>query len=103
MILTWSFRHGSIDVVMFLVAAVQVDTTIMDKFGFTACDLAQQAGHDDITEYLLNCWTSSFCNKSCLKKSCSQKTFNCQSNLFYLIYAESENEQNRSELYSRSC
>ena len=51
----WSFRHGSIDVVMFLVAAVQVDITIMDKFGYTACDLAQQAGHDDITEYLLNC------------------------------------------------
>ena len=49
---TEKFRHGSIDVASFLVSTVQVDLTRKDKYGNTAKDLAQSAGHKAIVDIL---------------------------------------------------
>ena len=47
------FRHGNMDVVAFLVSKVKVDTTLKDRYGHTATELAKKANHQNVYEFLL--------------------------------------------------
>ena len=47
------FRHGNMDVVAFLVSKVKVDTTLKDRYGHTATDLAKKSNHQTVYEFLL--------------------------------------------------
>ena len=41
------------DVVAFLVSKVKVDTTLKDRYGHTATELAKKANHQNVYEFLL--------------------------------------------------
>lgn len=41
------------DVVAFLVSKVKVDTTLKDRYGHTATDLAKKSNHQTVYEFLL--------------------------------------------------